>query len=77
MQVCFAQSQREPVNSVAHARDYLTAGEKCAFLAGSWDECPGDLRNFWVEQLIAAQICANPGLNNLLLGGLAGRIAQS
>jgi hypothetical protein len=43
-------------------------GEKCTFLAGSWADCPGDLHNFWAEQLTAAQICTNPGLNSLLLG---------
>ena len=54
-------------------------------MAGSWAGFLGDLHNFWVEQLTAAQICENPGLNNPLMGNiaqirlgeLASRIAQS
>ena len=60
MQVYFSQSQREPVNSAAHARGYSTGGRKGAFLAGS----PRYLRNIWVEQLIATQICAISGLSS-------------
>ena len=85
MQVYFVQSRRELVNSATHARDYSTAVEKCAFLARSWAGCLGDLHNFLAEQLTAAQICTNNGLNSLLLGkfaqillgGLASKIAQS
>lgn len=85
MQVCFAHSRRESVNSAAHARDCSTVGEKFAFMARSWASHPWDLHNFLPEQLIATQICINSRLNSLLLGkfaqillgGLAGRIVQS
>ena len=64
MQVFFARFRREPVNSAAHARSCSTASRKCAFLAGSWAGCLGDLCNFWVEQLTDARVCANSGLNS-------------
>ena len=66
MQVKFPWSWEELVNPTTHARGFSTSRRKCAFLDGSWVGCLGDLYNFWVEQLIATQICANYGLRNLV-----------
>jgi len=65
MKVCFPQPQREPINSVAHARSYSTAGRKCAFMVGIWAGCSEDLHNFWVEKLTPSYICENSGLSSL------------
>jgi len=65
MHVYFSQSWREPVKSVADARDCSTAREKCAFLAGSSVSCLGELCNFLVEQLTSAQIYTSSKLSIL------------
>lgn len=64
MQVKFSWSWVELVKPTAHARACSTAGRKCAFLEGSWADCPGDLRNLWAEQLIVAQDCTILGLSS-------------
>lgn len=38
--------------------------EKMEFMDGSWASFPGDLCNFWVEQLIATWDCTIPGLSS-------------
>jgi len=64
MQVFFARSWRELVNSVAHAWGCLIIERKCTFLTRSWASCPRDLCNLWVKQLTTAQICTNFGLRS-------------
>lgn len=57
LQVKFPRSWLELVNQIVHACRCSIAWEKCIFLTVSWVDCPRGLRNFWAEQLTAAQIC--------------------